>query len=162
MTSNTLSSGNKSALSLLGTLLLIAALAVLWLFAERFNLLEPTEIELTAADCDVGQSACTAQGDGFSITLESVSGKVSSLQPTDWQVKVEGIESSNVLLDLQGMDMFMGPNQTAFSPAQDQAGLFRGQSILGACTTGEMLWQATVLMDTPDGKITTRFGFKAK
>lgn len=162
MTSNTLSPGKKSLLSVLSTLLLIAALAVLWLFAERFNLLEPAEIELSAANCDVAQTACTAQGDGFSITLEPVSGEVSSLQPTDWQVKVEGIESSNVLLDLQGVDMFMGPNQTLFSPAENQSGLFRGQAILGACTTGEMLWEATVLMDTPKGKVTTRFGFKAK
>lgn len=162
MTSNTVSSGKKSLLPVLSTLLLVAALAVLWLFAERFNLLEPAEIELSVPDCDVSQSACTAQGDGFSVTLEPVSAEISSMQPTEWQVKVEGIETSNVILDLQGVDMFMGPNQTQFLPAQDQAGLFQGQAVLGVCTTGEMHWQATVLVDTPNGTIKSQFGFKAK
>lgn len=162
---NSETGSSRNIIPLLGSLVLVAALVVLWQFAERFELLGSSDMQLSSPACDVRQGACTAHGkvngEDVSIRLEALTDNIASLQTTDWQIQVTGITADNLVLDLQGVEMFMGPNQNTFSPVISQPGLFDGQATLGVCTTGEMLWRATVLVDTPQGKLTTWFDFEA-
>lgn len=146
------------------TLFRIAALALLlilsiWLMPRLLS--RPTPIDLTQAPgCDLARGSCVAGNDHMAVSLELSPHDVRSLEPLNFSVKLEGTEASAMKIRLEGRDMYMGLNEIGLQPAT--SGLWQGRGELAVCTTGRMVWRATVLAMTPTGPLSARFEFSAK
>lgn len=149
-------------------ILLIAALAIFlaagWFASSYFSRpAASTAAPLSSpAGCDISRQSCTVRQGELSITLDILPRKIRSMVPLEYRVQVTGAEVQEVMLDMQGVDMFMGLNQTLLKASPDQPGLYTGSGELGVCTTGEMTWRATVSVATADGLVQTGFDFRAR
>jgi len=156
----TTNSSSNSSRSYITITALVIAIACGWFFSDYFSLGSGSiPGQLSNPHCDIRQQACTAEAGGVAITLDVSPRNMHSLQPIDFNVKVNGVAAESALVDLQGTEMYMGINQTPLQ--QQQPGLFTGHGALGACVTGEMGWRATVLVNTPQGPVKAWFDFRA-
>lgn len=96
-------------------------------------------------NCDLNTAPCTASDGNKSISLKITPQKIASLVPLVFSVSLTNIEAQNVVLDIQGKDMFMGINQIQLSPSSDGK-TWEGVTELAVCTTNSMFWQASILV----------------
>lgn len=149
-------------------LILIAALALFliggWFASSYFS--RPAALAeaplMSPAGCDITRQSCTVKQGDIAITLDIDAEQVRSMMPLNYRVKVEGADVQAVMLDMQGVDMFMGLNQTQLKPSTELPGWYTGSGELGVCTTGEMTWRATVTVNTSAGPVQTGFEFRAQ
>ncbi|MCV6588772.1 MAG: hypothetical protein OIF57_07055 [Marinobacterium sp.] len=140
----------------------IAALAVaIWLPGILTPGLQG-DVTLPAADCDVTQPGCNTGNGQQRIAMQLDTQRVRAATPLTFELKLDALPASQVMIDLQGRDMYMGINQVQMSPVEGKPGVWRGTTELAVCTTGEMVWQAKVVADTEQARVTTQFEFKAK
>ncbi|GGK86013.1 hypothetical protein [Amphritea balenae] len=147
--------------------LIIAILGVfilaIWLGSSALSLPENKSTGVSVkSDCDLKKESCKVEINDLSMTVDVLPRNINSMTPMSYTVKIEGVESESVMIDLQGTEMFMGLNQTQLTAVPGQPGLFKGTGELGACTTGEMGWRATIVAVTEDGPVKTWFDFRAK
>jgi hypothetical protein len=116
----------------------------------------------TEPDCDLGLGACSATEDGISLALELAPYQATALEPLHFQVRLKGASATAVTIYLEGRDMYMGLNSLALVPSTDEPGLWLGTTALGICTTGEMVWQATVEAHTAAAPVSARYEFSAR
>ena len=121
----------------------------------RVNSIESASID---ESCDLRKDVCTSilpKGGKvhFSITPKDI--KTSS--SLSFQVKVEGVETSSVEVDLIGLNMEMGFNRPKLN--KETSNIFKGPAILPICTENIMNWEANVLLQTERGLITAPFRF---
>ncbi|BBB25734.1 hypothetical protein [Amphritea japonica] len=151
----------KSTTQYLYLLLLGGFILAIWLGTSLFALPKTDQPGVTS-NCDLRQQSCTVSHGEVTITLDIQPRDIRSLTPLSYLVNIEGTNASQVMIDLQGSEMFMGINQTALSPVAEKPGMFTGQGELAVCTTGEMGWRLTVSAETAAGRLDTRFNFRAK
>lgn len=148
--------------------LLIAALVLFlvagWFAASFLSRPEPSVAAplSSPAGCDISQQSCSVTRGEITITVDIQPRQIRSMVPLEYRVKVAGIEADKVMLEMQGVDMFMGLNQTLLQASDADPGLFTGRGELGVCTTGEMTWRASVTVSTSEGPLQTWFDFRAR
>lgn len=150
----------KSTPNYLYLILLAGFILAVWLGSSFFSL--PSKEAGVASQCDLHQQRCTVQIGEATLSLEIQPRPIQSMTPFNYYVQIDGVEASNVLINLQGSEMFMGINQTALTAVKGQPGTFTGSGQLAVCTTGEMLWRLTVAAETTAGPLNTWFEFRAK
>lgn len=150
--------GLKRRALVLITLLLIGLLALM-LLPGYLQQPDATSIHLPAQPCDLHTGPCEAVLGERRVTLSLSPGPLQSMQPIHVEVALAGIEAQGVLLDLQGLDMYMGINQTLLQPAA--SGQWQGQTEIAVCATGKMTWRAQLTIVDSHNSYTTWFDFDA-
>ena len=115
-----------------------------------------------AGNCDIQNQSCKVNFGDTKLTLDVQPKQFSSMTPLSYKVTVAGANAESVTLDLQGVEMFMGLNQTQLEQVTGTKDQFSGSGELGACVTGEMMWRATVITETDKGQLKTWFDFPAR
>ncbi|MBY4677676.1 hypothetical protein [Marinobacterium arenosum] len=147
---------------LLCAAVLVALLAVVSLPQQLQGNRLQGELQLPSPDCDLSRQSCSAEADGRRISLSIDSSPVHAAVPLQFSARLDNVPAEQVMLDLQGRDMYMGINQVHLKPVAGQPGLWQGSAELAVCTTGEMVWQATLVAAGNGGQVSSQFEFKAK
>lgn len=151
----------KNTSQYLYLLLLGGFILAIWLGTSMLSLPDKDSSGV-ASNCDLTQDSCTVNIGKTSLTLDIQPREIRSLEPLSYRVSIEGTNASQVMIDLQGSEMYMGINQTELSPVTGKSGVFEGKGELAVCTTGEMKWRLTVSALTEAGHLNTWFEFRAK
>ena len=100
-----------------------------------------TNAEVDNSLCDFSDGYCNAESGEITINLSLMPDFAPSEHPID--VKITGSQPiSDVTMKLEGRDMFMGVIPVQIQASDD--GSFSGQMIFGSCSSGYMVWRATV------------------
>lgn len=108
--------------------------------------------------CDLHRSPCevTLPGGGkLAVRMQPL--PIPMVRPFQVEVKLEGISASRVEVDFAGVDMNMGLNRPELSARA--AGVYGAEASLPVCITGQMEWQATILVETAGQRIAVPFRF---
>ena len=108
--------------------------------------------------CDLHRSPCavTLPGGG-KLVVRMQPLPIPMVRPFQVEVKLEGISALRVEVDFAGVDMNMGLNRPELSARA--AGVYGVEATLPVCITGQMEWQATVLVETAGQRIAVPFRF---
>lgn len=142
-------------------LAMIVALVAIAVLGQRYSPLLLPKADVTGMvepGCDLQQRACAANVPGggrieFSITPRPIP----FLQALRVEVTTAGIEARKVEVDFAGATMNMGFNRSEL-PASG-SGRHAGEASLPVCVTGEMIWIATVLVETDRQRIAVPYRF---
>jgi hypothetical protein len=108
--------------------------------------------------CDLQLARCTSLVPGGGLVHLSISPRpVPLLRSLQLRVSVEGLDAHMVEVDIVGVGMNMGYNRHMLSVQSD--GSFTAEATLGACITGSMTWQASVMVTTGKIKVVAPFRF---
>jgi hypothetical protein len=108
--------------------------------------------------CDLHRSPCevTLPGGGkLAVRMQPL--PIPMVRPFQVEVRLEGFSASRVEVDFAGVDMNMGLNRPELSARA--AGVYGAEATLPVCITGQMEWQATVLVETAGQRIAVPFRF---
>ena len=147
---------------LLVDLLILLALVVLGVAGYLLApLLTPqTDISLPVSSCDLGKTPCIIElPDGGRVEVAIDPRPILALKPLKLLAVVSGTDVRQIEIDFTGVDMKMGFNRPKLEPLGD--GRFSGQASLPVCITGQMDWQATVLIDTGSERIAIPYRFSS-
>ena len=97
--------------------------------------------EFDNSSCHSFGGSCEAQADQKSMRVRFPANP-HSLESFPIEVRLTGLPADDVLVDFQGADMYMGPNQVILHADPD--GVYRGNAELVSCSTGHMKWIATI------------------
>lgn len=125
------------------------------------ELQQADSIKLPPLPCDLHTGACIASRGNQLLQLTLSPGPLKSLKPIEITVRLQHLEARQVMLDLQGVDMYMGLNQVQLIQDSERPEMWRGTTELAVCTTGEMTWRASVYVDTAEQLYSTAFDFDA-
>lgn len=103
----------------------------------------------TAANCDLHTGPCTIEHDGAKVTLQINPHPIPIARPLGVQLTLEGLNPSEVQLDISGINMYMGYNRVPLMSTKPNRWV--GTSMLAFCTAEKMEWQVTVML-TENGK----------
>lgn len=137
-------------------------IAVVWLPEQLKPQTPENQLLLTESGCNIKKSICSATLNDQSISVAVNPQAISSTIPLTFTVQLAGINADAVNLSLEGVDMFMGLNQTQLSPVPDKPGFWRGVTEIAVCTTGEMVWRARVIAQQDQHQLEAHFDFSAK
>ena len=108
--------------------------------------------------CDLNRAACrVALPGGGQLELRMNPRPIPMVRPFQVEVKLEGINAARVEVDFAGIEMNMGLNRIEL--AAGAAGVHAGEATLPVCITGQMDWQATVLVESGNQRIAVPFRF---
>ena len=108
--------------------------------------------------CNLQRQSCVvALPSGGVIELRMGTQPIPMVKPFEGQRVANGISPSRVDIDFAGIDMNMGYNRPELTRRGD--GRFVGEATLPACITGQMAWQATVLLETGSERVAIPFRF---
>lgn len=144
--------------------LLATACAAVFVIAILPGLLKPEEIQarvLTPPACDISTQRCALEDQGIRLAFALTPTPVTSATPLNAQLEIEGLAARNVVLSLEGREMYMGINQTTLRPANTDSSTWEGETELAVCTTGRMVWRAMLLIETDTNVYKTWFDFEA-
>jgi len=140
--------------------LLVAAL----LFGAILSLRHILEPEVAAkapvnTQCDLHQSTCSSElPTGGRVSLSILPHPIPVMQPVQLEVRVEGLNPSDVTVDFTGVNMNMGLNRVRLHP--DTGGRYTGNGMLPVCVRERMVWDARVLVTGQNGVIEAPFRFE--
>ncbi|QOR40542.1 hypothetical protein HNO52_19960 [Billgrantia diversa] len=145
-------------LMMLATLLTLCV-ALWYLAAHLLRGESDVDWYLATLPCDLHRGACSASlGEGRTLTLNvDVPGDIHALELLPLAVRVDGVEVQSASVDFIGRDMDMGLNR--FPLSEQDEGRFEGVGQVPICTESVMPWQAQVVVQTPDGRLGSRFDF---
>lgn len=125
------------------------------------QLLPKSDVTATPeAGCDLQRETCGAAiPSGGRIELSMTPRPIPNLQPLDAEVRIDGRQAGNVMLDLAGTTMNMGLNRTSL--VETSPGRFSGTTSLPVCVTGAMAWRATVTFESGRERISAPFQFNS-
>lgn len=140
--------------------LVLIALLVLpqWVKEQRTE----DSVFLPPLPCNLHQGACVASHGKQVLQLSLTPGPLVSMQPLSIEVRLQHFDARQVMLDLEGVEMYMGLNQTQLQQDPERPDVWRGTTELAVCTTDEMTWRAKVYIDTEDTLYSTHFDFDAR
>ena len=95
-------------------------------------------------ECDLHTQSCTAQQPVAKVTLNISPHPIPIARPLGIEVQLEGLNPSEMQLDISGVNMYMGYNRVPL--ASKKPGMWVGTSMLAFCTTETMQWQITVML----------------
>ncbi len=108
--------------------------------------------------CNLRTGTCTVElPEGGKVHFTMSPNSIPLLKPIALDVKIEGVDATNVMVDFEGIGMDMGSNQSALSKTKSNH--FLGTTILPACSHQKMEWQANVQLTTKQGVISAPFRF---
>jgi hypothetical protein len=84
---------------------------------------------------------------------------VSTITPIRVSVSIAGLPAGRVEVEFQGVDMNMGLHRLPLVSAG--SGRFSGETTLPVCVTGQMVWQATILIEADRKNISVPFRFES-
>lgn len=116
---------------------------------------------LNPLPCDLSSGDCVALRGDISMRLSITPQPLVSLQPLMARLTLEGIVADEVLLELEGVDMYMGLNQTRLDPIPSSRH-WQGETELAVCTTGTMRWRARVTFLANEQIYSSHFEFDAQ
>lgn len=113
---------------------------------------------LPARPCNPATERCTAAlPGGGNLTLSIAPNPILPLKPLQLEVALSGATAERVEVSFQGVTMDMGDNRSHLSGTGER---FTGQAMLPICTTGTMVWSATVQVTTRAGSVAVPFHFE--
>lgn len=103
---------------------------------------------------------------------------IRSSKSFNFEVKLTGVQPDRVWIDLQGKEMYMGVNQTELTrtissietftenetpthSASSLGALWSAPGSIGLCTTGEMIWNLRLILETAEQQKIYLFEFEA-
>ncbi len=99
--------------------------------------------------CQLHEHACSNEYQTINIILDITPKPVPIAKQLNVTAKINGTIPTQVQLDINGSNMYMGYNRITLKPQAE--GNWSGKSLLAFCTTDTMQWQLTLLIDLPDG-----------
>lgn len=111
-----------------------------------------TPLTLAPSGCDINFGPCRIElPGGGSLQLAITPHPAPTLRPFSIDLRLEGLAPGRVWLELNGASMDMGMQQIALVPVPGHTGRYQGTATLPVCTTGPMIWRATVRSDAGAG-----------
>ena len=108
--------------------------------------------------CDLNHAACrVALPERGQLELRMNPRPIPMVKPFQVEVKLEGISAARIEVDFAGIDMNMGLNRIEL--VAGAVGVHAGEATLPVCITGQMDWQATVLVEAGNQRIAVPFRF---
>lgn len=108
--------------------------------------------------CNLQRGPCSVElPEGGSVELLMGTLPIPLVKPFEARVTTQGFAPSRVEVDFAGVDMNMGYNRPQF--AHRGNGLHTAEVTLPVCITGQMEWQATVLIETGSQRLAIPFRF---
>jgi len=121
------------------------------------------ESDATVVDCDLLVGPCEFTTNAGVAWLELSPRPISSASPFQVNVSYPGDAPSNIWIDLQGKEMYMGINQVTLERTDEsQSKHWKAEANLGICTTGIMRWVLNLILEQKDGQEVYRFEFDAR
>lgn len=106
--------------------------------------------------CNLQREPCQSVfPNGARVSLSIEPRPIPVLRPLQIRVQTEGIDVQKVQVDFRGVDMDMGYNRPQLKA--EAAGHYTGTWVLGSCGLERMVWEATVLLETAEGKLAAPF-----
>lgn len=153
----------NSGKSLLVDSAMILALILTGVIGYKLSPLLLPRADVTVAPepgCDLHRGDCAATlPQGGRLRFAITPRPIPVTAPLAVSAEITGMDADRVAVDFAGVDMSMGFNRRALTAAGP--GKFAGETVLPACVTGRMLWQATVLVETGRTRIAVPFRFEA-
>lgn len=154
---------NTLPLKLMVILIVIIGLGAVLYLPKLLEETPPQSRSLLAAPgCDLSNSSCVASADQSRISLTINSPEIRSATPLKFEVQLQGLDADQVMLDLKGRDMYMGLNQVMMTPVADKPGLWQADATLAVCTTGTMVWVASIVTEKSAQITQADFQFSAQ
>ena len=108
--------------------------------------------------CNLQREACSvALPSGGKVQLAMGTRPVPLVKPFEVQVVTTGLPPSRVEVDFAGVDMNMGMNRPQL--VDRSKGNYTAEVTLPVCITGQMDWQATVLLESGNERIAIPYRF---
>lgn len=108
--------------------------------------------------CNLQREACTVQlPSGGQVTLTMGTRPVPLVKPFEVQVATSGFAPTRVEVDFSGVDMNMGLNRPQLAARGE--GSYAADVTLPVCITGNMDWQATVLIEKGNERVAIPYRF---
>lgn len=150
--------GKSAPRSRLIDLLILLAIALIGVVTWK---LQPkSDVAVPLSTCNLNLQSCAADlpgGGGLEFSIEPR--PIPVLRPLVLRVTVRGIEPEKVEVDFAGTAMNMGFNRPQLKRAA--TGGYEGQTTLPVCVSGEMEWQATVIVTARGKAIALPFRFRS-
>lgn len=151
----------NSVNELLKLLILALILGVLVVAGWKLSPLLLPQAEMQAPlnpACDVHNGPCEARfPDGTSLKFSVEPRTIPLLEPLALRVETQGLEPTQVEVDINGVEMKMGFNRPKLESQGN--GVFQGSGTLPVCVRSRMLWEVVVLVQTPRGSYAAPFRF---
>ena len=151
---------SKKAANLWSVVALLALLLLLTVSYKLKDILKPGVAESAPLNesCDLRNGPCSSKLPGGGTVTFSIAPKtIPILRPLKLDVKVEGVEASQVEVDFTGIGMDMGYNRPQLEPVTKHE--YMGKAILPVCVRSRMDWEAKVLLETDRGLVMAPFRF---
>ncbi len=149
---------NKKILTDLIGVLLIALVVVVGYKLSPLLLPKSDVVVQPDAACDLQRGPCRAVlPAGGSVELAMGSLPIPLVKPFEVRVVIEGFTPTRVEVDFAGIDMNMGYNRPQLAARGN--GLYAAEVTLPVCVSGQMEWQATVLIEAGGRRIAIPYRF---
>jgi hypothetical protein len=125
---------------------LLSALFLWW--TQQTPAQNITSLALAKA-CNLHQQACYNAYQDIKLSLDITPKPIPIAKQLAVSAHIEGVIPIQVQLDINGSNMYMGYNRITLKQQTD--GSWTGKSLLAFCTTDQMQWQLTLLIDLADG-----------
>lgn len=145
--------------ALTGTLAAALMLTVL----ARMLFLAPSGPTLLPLDetCSLSRETCTMRlPDGETLEISLGPRPIPLLRTLTLEIRIADSNARPVEVDFTGIDVPMAFNRAYLKPAAD--GIYTAQTSLPVCTSGSMVWQASVLLENDKGHFLVPFRFKTE
>lgn len=147
----------KLLIDLIGVLLIVLVVVVGYKLSPM--LLPKADVTVQPeAGCDLQRQGCLAKlPGGGSVELEMGTRPIPLVQPFEVRVNAGNLQPGRVEIDFAGIEMNMGYNRLLLTPRGD--GTYVAEATLPVCITGQMAWQATVLLESGHERIAIPYRF---
>lgn len=109
--------------------------------------------------CQFGKATCVGSKNNISISVDASSEQLTAKEPFDITVTIDNLDSDQVWLELEGINMYMGVSRYRLQPLGD--GQFGMTLRLPTCAVDEMNWKASILADHNEMVTGYQFEFAA-
>jgi len=124
-----------------------------------FISLSDEDVDTTASldpACDLQRGPCQSVfPNGGKVVLSIEPRPIQALKRLQIRVQTQGLDAQSVQVDFRGVNMNMGYNRPQLKKVT--AGQFTGTWVLASCGLERMIWEATVLVETPSQKMAAPF-----
>lgn len=147
----------KLLIDLIGVLLIVLVVVVGYKLSPM--LLPKADVTVQPeAGCDLQRQGCLAKlPGGGSVELEMGTRPIPLVKPFEVRVNAGNLQPGRVEIDFAGIEMNMGYNRLLLAPRGD--GTYVAEATLPVCITGQMAWQATVLLESGHERIAIPYRF---
>jgi hypothetical protein len=140
------------------TLLLAILLTAIWWFTNQTSFNRSSAKILGTVSCDFYNQACLFRKKNKKIHLTVSNRTIQSFEPLTFNLEFIGYNPEIVVIDFQGIEMFMGANLLKLEKKSDN--LFAGTHTLAGHAAMSMTWRAVVKFTKNGQTETVEFEFE--